>query len=126
MTAFSQGTVYFRHGAKSESGTTEDLRRFMQNRLKEMQDQLVKGLRKVAEAPRGAQLQVVPTVSADQTQTNAVAFRMTNDPSAPGVVAVDRHKICPHRQKEVLAKLKDRLQGGRSRRRTTLGRLTTI
>jgi hypothetical protein len=37
---------------------------------------------------------------------------MTNDPNAPGVVAVDRHKICPYRQKEVLAKLKDRLPGG--------------
>ena len=29
-TAFSKGSVYFRHGAKSEPGTSEDLRRFLE------------------------------------------------------------------------------------------------
>ena len=60
QTVFSQGTVYFRHGAKTESGTTDDLRKFISGRVREMQDQLVKGLRKVSEAPRGSQLQIVP------------------------------------------------------------------
>jgi molybdenum cofactor biosynthesis enzyme MoaA len=58
--AFSQGTIYFRHGAKSECGTTDDLRKFISQRVREMQDQLVKGMRRVSEAPRGSQLHVVP------------------------------------------------------------------
>jgi hypothetical protein len=110
QTAFSQGTIYFRHGAKSETGTTEDLRKFMQSRVREMQDQLVKGLRRVSEAPRGSQLEVVPAASADQTHTTAVAFRLTDDPKAAGAVAIARDKICPYRQKEVIAKLKERLK----------------
>jgi len=32
-TAFSQGTVYVRHGAKSEPATTEDLRRIIERRI---------------------------------------------------------------------------------------------
>lgn len=34
QTAFSQGTVYFRHGAKSEPGTTEDIRRSIERQLR--------------------------------------------------------------------------------------------
>jgi predicted HTH transcriptional regulator len=47
QTAFSKGTIYFRHGAKSESGTTDDLRKFISQRVREMQDQLLKGMRRV-------------------------------------------------------------------------------
>lgn len=54
QTAFAQGTILFRHGAKTESGTTDDLRKFMQDRFKGIQDQLVKGMRRVSEAPRGS------------------------------------------------------------------------
>jgi hypothetical protein len=111
-TVFAQGTIYFRHGAKSEHGTSDDLRRFMQQRIRELQEQLMKGLRKVSEAPRGSQLRVVPSVSVGQSESNAVAFRMTNDPNAQDVVAVDRGRICPYRRKEVMAKLKKRLPNG--------------
>jgi hypothetical protein len=113
-TAFSQGTVYFRHGAKSEPGTSDDLRKFMQHRMREMQDQLVRGMRKVAEAPRGARLEVVSGVPVGEPSAHGVPFRITNDPHAPGVIPVDRHKLCPHRQKDVIAKLKERLPNGGS------------
>jgi hypothetical protein len=114
QTVFSQGTIYFRHGAKTESGTTEDLRKFMLLRIREMQNQLVKGLRKVSESPRGSQLQVTPLVLVEQSQASVVPFRMTTNPNAQGVIAVDRHRICPYRQKEVLQKLKERLPDGPS------------
>lgn len=112
ITVFGQGTVFFRHGAKSEHGTSDDLRRFMQQRIREMEDQLMKGMRRVSEAPRGSQLQVVSSLSIDHSQPNAVAVRMANDPNAPGVVGIDRGKLCPYRQKEVIAKLKERVPGG--------------
>lgn len=110
QTAFSQGTVFFRHGAKSEPGTTDDLRRFMQQRMREMQDQLLAGMRKVVEAPRGSQLGVV--AAGKKSTRVGVRVRLTKNKDAPGVVAVDRDILCPYRQKEVLELLKKRIQGG--------------
>jgi hypothetical protein len=113
QTAFAQGTFYFRHGAKTETGTSDDLRRFMERRIREMQDQLVKGLRKVAVAPRGSHLEVIPakgTVVATITgRENAVPVRITNDPHAQSAVLVDKSELFPYRQKDVVAKLRERI-----------------
>lgn len=109
QTAFGQGTIFFRHGAKSEHGTSDDLRRFIQTRLRELQDQLMRGLRKVSEAPRGSQLQVISPASGGQMPTGNVGVRLTTDKNAPGVVAIDRGVLCPYRQKEVRAELRKRL-----------------
>ncbi len=84
----------------------------MQDRMREMEKQLVKGLRKVSVAPRGAQLEVVPSSSVSQSHPNPVPFRLTHDPTAQGVVGIDRGRLCPYRQKEVIAKLKERLPSG--------------
>jgi hypothetical protein len=112
ITVFGQGTVYFRHGAKTETGTSDDLRKFMQHRMKEMQDQLVKGLRKVSESSRGSEIRVVPAGSLDHAPPAALSLRLTTDKNAQGVIAVDRDKLCPHRQKEVMKSLKERLPDG--------------
>ena len=47
-TAFSRGTIYFRHGAKSEPGNTGDLTNAMEHRLREIRKEWVDGVRKVA------------------------------------------------------------------------------
>jgi hypothetical protein len=109
QTAFAQGTLCFRHGAKTESATSDDLRRFMQNRFKEIQDQLVKGMRIVSESPRGSELTIVPAGIVDSSCMGGTPLRITTNPDAPGAIAVDRHRICPYRQKEVIKKLKERL-----------------
>ena len=59
-TAFSAGSVYFRHGAKSEPGNTSDLRDVIDRRLDDMRQSLLKGLRKVVEAPPGSQVYTFP------------------------------------------------------------------
>jgi hypothetical protein len=112
--AFGQGTVYFRHGAKSETGTSEDLRKFMEQRMREMQDQLMKGLRKVSVSPRGSHLEVVTAKGIITTGTptgvgNALTVRITNNKHAQNAVLLDKSELFPYRQKDVLAKLKDRL-----------------
>jgi hypothetical protein len=108
-TAFGQGTVFFRHGAKSEHGTSDDIRRFMQQRVKEMQEQLLKGMRRVAEAPRGSQIQVLPAGANIDEPRSRVGVRLTTDKNAPGVISVDRGVLCPYRRKELIAELKKRL-----------------
>jgi hypothetical protein len=109
-TAFGQGTLFFRHGAKSETGTTDDLRRFVQLRIREMEEQLLKGMRRVSEAPRGSQLHVIPSgPAAGQGRGDTLGVRLTTDKNAPGVVPIDRGVLCPYRKKELMAQLKKRL-----------------
>ena len=111
-TVFSQGTIYFRHGAKSETGTTEDVRKFMHQRVREMRVELVKGMRRVTEAPRGSQLQVVSRGTVVTGGTSAVPVKMTTNPKAQGVIVVDRDQIFPYRQKEFIERLKEVLPDG--------------
>ena len=58
-TAFSQGTVYFRHGAKSEPGTTEDIRRSLDKQLNHIQKVWMKNVRKVVAAPQNSEIVMI-------------------------------------------------------------------
>jgi hypothetical protein len=98
-TAFSQGTVYFRHGAKSEPGTTEDLRLFLEREVERLRSSWLDGIRKVTEAPAGSRVFVVsPEVNTEPIGEQAV--RLTNNPAAPLVRELDPNKTHPYRQKE--------------------------
>lgn len=111
-TAFSQGTVYFRHGAKSEPGTSDDIRKFIEKRVQEMSQTLVKGLRKLPSAPRGAELRVVPRGIRAISPEGAVPVRLSNNPDARGILVTDRHEMFPYRQKEVMGRLQESLPKG--------------
>ncbi|MBK8063312.1 MAG: ATP-binding protein [Betaproteobacteria bacterium] len=52
-TAFALGTVYFRHGAKSEPGTSDDLRNFLEREIEFTRKSWLNGIAKVVEAPTG-------------------------------------------------------------------------
>ena len=91
---------------------SDDLRRFMQVRIRDMEDKILKGMRQVIEAPRGAQISMVPTVSASQTTAGAVPFFLTKNPDGQHVVSIDHGEICKYRQKEALKILKERLPFG--------------
>jgi hypothetical protein len=109
ITVFGQGTVFFRHGAKSEHGTGDDIRKFMQQRIIEMEALLLKGMRRVAESPRGSKIQVVPAGTVDERPGSAISVRLTTDKSARGVIPVDRGVLCPYRKKELMIELRKRL-----------------
>lgn len=84
-TAFSMGVVYFRHGAKSEPGTSDDLGQFLKREIENVKESWLSGIRKVVEAPEGAQVVVFP---ADITTTDideARGVRVVDDPTAPMV-----------------------------------------
>lgn len=108
-TVFSQGTIFFRHGAKSETGSTEDLRKFIHQRVREMQNQLMKGMRKVSVAPRGSQLQVVPRGAVIAGIGGAMPVKITTDPNAQSAIVVDRDQIFPYRRKDIIERLKKAL-----------------
>lgn len=85
-TAFSVGTVYFRHGAKSEPGTSEDIRKIIERQLEHIRKSWLKGVRKVVQSPPGS---TVVTVAERDGRRPPVALattvRAVNDPNATPV-----------------------------------------
>jgi hypothetical protein len=85
-TAFSRGTVYFRHGAKSEPGTSEDIRKVIERQLENIRKSWLKGVRKVVKAPPGSKIITVTAVSGKEAPSIlATTVRAVNDPNATPV-----------------------------------------
>jgi hypothetical protein len=56
--AFGIGTLYFRHGAKSEPANNADLRKSLAKQIDSVRREWMDGVRKVVEAPAGSQIVV--------------------------------------------------------------------
>ena len=76
QTAFSVGSMYFRHGTKSEQCRASDIRDFVERKIASIRGSWLDGIRQVVEAPEGSQV-VVHTVH-DPSE-----IRFTDDPNAP-------------------------------------------
>ncbi len=113
-TAFSQGTVYFRHGAKSEPGNSEDLRKVIEANLETIRREWLDGVRRVVTAPRGANLTILPREIRESTSSDAVPIRVVDDSSAPVFRIVNPDETHPHRQKELMERVNERLPVGTS------------
>jgi hypothetical protein len=81
-TVFSVGTVYFRHGAKSEPGTSNDIRRAIERQLEGIRKSWIKGVRKVVQAPHGAQIVALPSSAVSRQQILPARVHAVNDPAA--------------------------------------------
>lgn len=81
-TAFGVGTIYFRHGAKSEPGSNEDIRRAIERQLEHIRRSWIKGVRKVVQAPHGAQIVAVQSTAHNTEHILATRVRAVNDPNA--------------------------------------------
>ena len=111
-TAFSKGTVYFRHGAKSEPGTTADLAGALERRLALIRQEWLSGVRRVVQAPPGSRLSVLPPEIRASDSPDAIPIRVVDDPSAPAYRIVDPDRTHPFRQKELIAEVRKRLPKG--------------
>jgi hypothetical protein len=86
-TAFSVGTVYFRHGSKSEPGSSNDIRLVIERQLESIRKSWIKGVRKVVQAPEGSQ--IVTVQSANRAGASVVlspTMRVVKDPKATPVL----------------------------------------
>jgi hypothetical protein len=101
-TAFSKGTVYFRHGAKSEPGTTEDLRSVIERQLEAIRGEWLDGVRKVVTAPQGSAVTVFSGEVKESSSPEATPIRFVDDPNAPGYRLIDHDTTYPHRQTELV------------------------
>ncbi|MBL8207756.1 MAG: putative DNA binding domain-containing protein [Blastocatellia bacterium] len=112
--AFSVGTVYFRHGAKSEPCTSDDLQRFLNREIDNVKSSWLEGIRKVVEAPQGSTIMIVPTKPQDSYSGYSQAVRLTDDISAPINRRLDPNETHPDRQVDIIRKFNERLYGTRS------------
>lgn len=110
--AFSKGTVFFRHGAKSEPGSTDDIRQAIDRRLGEIRKEWIGGVRKVVTAPAGSQVAVLPAGLAGTIAQGGAAIRVTNDPTAPAYRVTSVDDDYPYRLTELLAETRKRLPSG--------------
>jgi hypothetical protein len=109
---FSRGTVYFRHGAKSEPGTTEDIAQAMERKLESVRREWLAGVRKVVEAPEGSRISLLPPEVQQSSSPDAAPIRITDDAAAPAYRVVDPDSTHPFRQKELMAEVRRRLPEG--------------
>jgi hypothetical protein len=109
ITAFSKGTVYFRHGPKSEPGNSEDLREALEREVGRLKDFWLQGIAKVVAAPPGSTVQVVQQEVSLLDSPEATPIRLTTDETAPAFKAIQADKLYPYRRKEVLELLEKRI-----------------
>lgn len=106
--AFSKGTVYFRHGAKSEPATGTDLARFIAREVDRVRKRWLGGIRRVVSAPPGAEIAVFQRAGSDDFG-RPTKVRFTDDPGAPVFGKLDPDHDWPHRQKELIQEVNKRL-----------------
>ena len=108
--AFTRGGLYFRHGAKSETATGEDIRNFIKRQLDATRQQWLGNIRAVMHAPGGAEIAVIETAERDE-EGRPTLIRLTTDPTAPLYGQIDPDLSHPYRQKEVVREVNARLDG---------------
>jgi hypothetical protein len=116
-TLFSLGTIYFRHGAKSEPAASEDLQAFIDRKLEEIKRSWLEGITRVVEAPPGSRIAFISPEAQPADARGALPLRLTDDPAAPAYYAVPIDTTHPFRQKEIVVEVNKRI--GERRRITS-------
>jgi hypothetical protein len=105
-TAFGKGTIYFRHGSKSEPGSSADLRDALDRELGRVKEFWLQGITRVVEAPPGSEIQVVQTaVSLVSPGPDTQNIRLTHTGDGPEFKVVDNDQLYPYRVTELLKRL---------------------
>ena len=109
--AFSQGTIYFRHGAKSEPATSADLEVIMEREIKRRKKVWLGNIRKLIGAPSDHQVHVLPPNVKVTTEETVSPVRITTDASAPVVQLTTPDDIYKYRRTEVVDVINKKLKG---------------
>ena len=108
-TAFVKGAIYFRHGAKSEPATNEDVVAVVETQLAKIRESWLGNIRQVVEAPIGHVVHMLPPNVTLRDDPTATAIRITDSADAPLYRIDNPDKNCPYRQKDVVAAVAARL-----------------
>jgi hypothetical protein len=110
---YQAGTFYFRHGEKTEPGTTADMRAFFERLVRRVSRRWLRGIRRVLSAPIGSVVGATPKQQAAKRKKRDLAnlqpVRIVTDPEAPALQPQDVDRLYPWRQKDLLRELNARL-----------------
>jgi len=109
-TAFGQGTLYFRHGAKSETCNSDDLKEVIERNLEFIKKSWLGNIRKVVNAPSESTVAVLPPNVVVTTSFAATPIRITNDEKAPTFKLEDPNTTHPYRGKEIIEGLQRKVK----------------
>lgn len=104
-TAFGAGTLYVRHGAKSEPARSADITKLIDRHLHRARREWLSGVKRITTAPPGSTISMLPPQVIQSSDPNATPIRITDDPSAPGYQHVDPDKTHPWREKELVEEI---------------------
>lgn len=110
--AFSAGTVYVRHGAKSEHADSDDIESFIEGRIEQIREAWLGNIQKVVRTS-DAGFGTYSVVSYDQAGSLS-KIRVTDDPDAPVFGRIDPDDSHPYRQKELVERVNDLLPDSQS------------
>lgn len=110
-TAFGKGTVYFRHGAKSEPGNYQDLKECIERAIERNRKSWLRNIRKVVEAPIGHTVRILPPEVVESENQSAIPIRLVDDPTAPMYRKINPDQTHPYRQKEIVQIVNQKLSG---------------
>lgn len=103
--SFSVGQIYVRHGAKSEPARYEDLLAWAHRVSEAARVQFAAEMQNVARLPDGYTVQAVPPNVVISAPSDVQSLRITDDPTAPGCIVVDKSKTHPFRQSDLVKAL---------------------
>ncbi len=106
---------YFRHGERSEPGTTADMRAFVERLLRRVRRRWLRGIRRVLAGPVTIAASAAPKrAPAERVKLERAVLqpvRIVTDPNAPALQPQDVDRLYPWRQKDLLRELNTRLGG---------------
>jgi hypothetical protein len=113
-TEFAEGTVYFRHGAKSAPGTRADFSKWIERYALGERQRLMRGMKKIVAAPPGRVVATVTTMNPiTGTGTTGMVAQLSNDPKAIKIMPRRAADFYPHRGVELREKVNNILKGAK-------------
>jgi hypothetical protein len=107
------GSFHFRHGERSEPGTTADMRAFIERLLRRMRRRWLRGIRRALMRPIGYDATAAPKrTTAKRIRLERAVLqpvRIVSDPNAPALQPQDVDRLYPWRQKDLLQELNNRI-----------------
>ena len=104
---------YFRHGERTEPGTTADMRAFVERLLRRVRRRWLRGIRRVLAQPMTFDAAAAPKRPAVKRikleRTVLQPVRIVSDPNAPALQPQDVDRLYPWRQKDLLHELNSRI-----------------
>ncbi len=110
-TSWASGSLYFRHSAGSDPGSTSDLSRWWDRRLIKFKNDLLEGISKVVEAPANSVVHVLPREVVATNDQNAIKIVLTDAPGTNKYSLQNFDALYPYRAKELVKLLKERETG---------------